>query len=62
MGQAADHQGTGDKRVVKDVTIPLEKLSKVCQARVRQISVLSEKVAEAAAAEKEKAKEKERPR
>ena len=47
-------RGTGDKRVVKDVTIPLEKLSKVCQARVRQIGVLSEKVAAAIEAEKDK--------
>ena len=46
-------QGVGDKRVVKDVTIPLEKLSKSCQARVRQIGVLSEKVAEAVAEEQE---------
>jgi hypothetical protein len=49
-------RGTGDKRVVKDVTIPLEKLSKVCQARVRQIGVLSEKVADAVEAEKDKEK------
>ena len=51
--------GTGDKRVVKDVTIPLAELNKLCQSRVRQISVLAEKVAAAAAAEKEKANEKE---
>lgn len=47
-------QGVGDKRVVKDVTIPLEKLNKAGQARVRQISVLSEKVAEAVAEEQKK--------
>ncbi len=47
-------QGTGDKRVVKDVTIPLEKLSKSCQARVRTIGVLSEKIAVAIEAEKDK--------
>jgi hypothetical protein len=50
-------QGTGDKRVVKDVTIPLEKLSKVCQARVRKIGVLSEKVADAIEAEKDNEKQ-----
>jgi hypothetical protein len=48
-------QGAGDKRVVKDVQIPLEKLNKVCQARVRQIAKLSEKVT--AAIEEEKNKE-----
>jgi hypothetical protein len=41
-------QGTGAKRVVKDVTIPLEKLSKACQSRVRQIAFLQERVADAA--------------
>jgi hypothetical protein len=46
-------QGVGDQRVVKDVTIPLEKLSKACQARVRTIGVLSEKIAEALAEEQE---------
>ncbi len=50
-------QGAGDKRVVKDVQIPLEKLNKVCQARVRQIAKLSEKVT--AALEEEKNKESE---
>lgn len=49
-------QGTGSKRVVKDVQIPLEKLSKSCQARVRQIATLSERMAAALEAEK-KAKE-----
>ncbi len=46
-------QGVGDTRVVKDVTIPLDKLSKSCQARVRTIGVLSEKVAEAIVEEQE---------
>ena len=46
-------QGSGDKRVVKDITIPLEKLNKTCQSRVRQIDVLTEKIAEAATAEEE---------
>ncbi len=41
-------QGTGEQRVVKDVTIPTAKLSKTCQSRVRQISVLTEKVSTAA--------------
>lgn len=40
-------QGTGRERVVKEVTIPLAKLSKTCQARVRQIHALSAKLAEA---------------
>ncbi len=47
-------EGSGDKRVVKDVTIPVSKLSKASQSRVRQIGVLAEKVTAAAAAEKEK--------
>jgi hypothetical protein len=47
-------QGAGAKRVVKDVQIPLEKLSPVCQSRVRQIALLSPKVA--AAVEEEKSK------
>jgi hypothetical protein len=37
-------QGTGRDRVVKDVTIPLSKLSKTCQSRVRQINTLTERV------------------
>jgi hypothetical protein len=41
-------KGTGADRVVKDVTVPVAKLSKTCQSRVRQISVLTDKVAEAA--------------
>jgi hypothetical protein len=49
-------KGTGANRVVKDVTIPVAKLSKTCQSRVRQISVLREKVA-TAAIEAAKAKE-----
>ena len=31
-------QGVGKKRVVKDMQIPLEKLSVACQARVKQIA------------------------
>jgi len=46
-------EGSGDQRIVKEVTIPLEKLSKACQSRVRRISVLSEKVAAAIEAEKD---------
>jgi hypothetical protein len=45
--------GSGDQRVVKELTIPLEKLSKACQLRVRRISVLSDKVAAAVEAEKD---------
>jgi len=48
-------EGSGTKRVVKDITIPTSKLNKECQSRVRQIGFLTEKVAAAAAAEKEKA-------
>ena len=51
-------EGSGDDRVVKEVTIPLEKLSKVCQARVRRIDALSEKVAAAVVEEKDLAAEK----
>jgi hypothetical protein len=40
-------RGTGKEREVKDIQIPLDKLSKACQARVRTISVLAPKVAEA---------------
>ena len=49
-------KGTGANRVVKDLQIPVAKLSKTCQSRVRQISVLSDKVA-AAAVEVANAKE-----
>jgi hypothetical protein len=52
-------QGTGRERVVKEVTIPIAKLSKTCQARVRQIHALSAKLAEAKVEEeKRKAEEK----
>jgi hypothetical protein len=44
-------RGSGDQRIIKDIEVPLEKLSKLCQSRVRQIAFLAEKVAEAAAAE-----------
>lgn len=47
-------RGTGKERQVKDVEIPLNKLSKSCQARVRTISVLTEKIAEAKDAEAKK--------
>lgn len=50
-------RGTGKGRQVKDVEIPLEKLSKSCQARVRTISVLAEKIAEAKEEEAKKAEE-----
>jgi hypothetical protein len=50
-------QGTGSKRVVKDVQIPLEKLSKTCQSRVRQIATLSEKIAAAIEEEKKAAED-----
>jgi len=52
-------RGTGKERQVKDVEIPLEKLSKSCQARVRTISVLAEKIAEAKEEEAKKEAEEE---
>lgn len=52
-------RGTGKERVVKDVQISLDKLSKSCQARVRTISVLAEKVAEAKEEEAKKVSEEE---
>lgn len=52
-------RGTGKERQVKDVKIPLEKLSKSCQARVRTISVLAEKIAEAKEEEAKKETEEE---
>lgn len=51
-------QGTGSKRIVKDVQIPMEKLSKSCQARVRQIATLSEKMTASIEAEKKDKEEK----
>jgi hypothetical protein len=54
-------RGTGKERQVKDVQIPLDKLSKTCQARVRTISVLAEKIATAKEDEAEKAAEAESP-
>ena len=50
-------QGSGDERVVREVTIPVSKLSKVCQARVRRIGVLAEKVAAAVTEEEEQGSE-----
>lgn len=50
-------RGTGKERAVKDVEIPLEKLSKSCQARVRTISILAEKIATAKEEEAKKAAE-----
>jgi hypothetical protein len=52
-------QGAGEKRIVKDVQIPLEKLSIACQARVRQIAKLSDKMTEAIEAEKKAAEDEE---
>src|SRR5262245_22588581 len=54
-------RGTGKERQVKDVQIPLDKLSKTCQARVRTISVLAEKIVTAKEDEAEKAAEAENP-
>jgi hypothetical protein len=51
---------------VKDITVPLERLNKTCQSRVRQIAKLESKVQEAAAAAEqevqERAEERERDR
>jgi len=44
-------QGSSDQRVVKDIQVPVEKLSPICQSRVRQIAFLSEKVSAAVAEE-----------
>ena len=46
-------QGSGAERVVKDVQVPVEKLSPLCKSRVRQIAFLSEKVAAAVTKEQE---------
>lgn len=48
-------KGAGKDQVVKDKTIQVDKLSKECQARVKQIAFLADKVDEAAKAEAEKA-------
>ena len=44
-------QGTGAKRVVRDLQVPLDRLSKVGQSRVRQIAFLESRIADAVAAE-----------
>jgi hypothetical protein len=46
-------QGSGDERLVKDIQVAVEKLSPICKSRVRQIAVLSEKVAAAVTKEQE---------
>jgi hypothetical protein len=43
-------RGSGASRVSRDVTVPLEKLSKTCQSRVRQIAKVQEKLDELLAA------------
>ena len=48
-------KGTGKEQVVSDKTIAVDKLSKECQSRVKQIAFLTEKVDEAGKAEAEKA-------
>jgi hypothetical protein len=47
-------KGSGANRIVKEVTVDVAKLSRTCQSRVRQISVLQLKLDELAAAEKER--------
>jgi hypothetical protein len=48
-------KGFGHDQIVKDKTIAVDKLSKECQARVKQIAFLTTKVDDAAKAEAEKA-------
>jgi hypothetical protein len=48
-------KGSGSDQVVKDKTIAVDKLSKECQSRVKQIAFLADKVSEAEKAEAEKA-------
>lgn len=50
------------QREYKDLTVPVEKLSKACQSRVRQIAFLEPKVREAAVAAEQEAEEKENDR
>ena len=46
-------RGSGQSRVVKEVTVPVDKLNKSCQSRVRQIVALQTKLDELAAEAKE---------
>ncbi len=39
-------KGSGTDRVAKEITVPIEKLSKTCQSRVRQIDTLQKKLDE----------------
>jgi hypothetical protein len=48
-------KGTGKDQVVTDKTVVVDKLSKECQSRVKQIAFLTDKVDEAGKAEAEKA-------
>jgi hypothetical protein len=43
-------KGRGTERVTKEVTVPVDKLSKTCQSRVRQIDAMQKKLKELAAA------------
>jgi hypothetical protein len=45
-------KGRGAERVMKEVTVPVDKLSKTCQSRVRQIDAMQKKLKELAAASK----------
>lgn len=47
-------RGSGATRVVKEIQIPVERLSKKCQSRVRQVDTLQKKLDELAVAEAEK--------
>ena len=46
-------RGSGANRVVKEVTVPVDKLNKTCQSRVRQIATLQMKLDELAAESEE---------
>jgi hypothetical protein len=48
-------KGSGSDQVVKDKTIAIDKLSKECQSRVKQIAFLADKVSDAEKAEAENA-------
>lgn len=50
-------RGRGDERVERDITVPTERLNRQCQSRVRQISVLQERLVGLAAAEAERVAE-----
>lgn len=46
-------RGTGKDKSTREVTVPIDKLNKTCQSRVKQIATLQAKLAELQAAERE---------